>query len=46
MHHYVGSLETIMDEVGSLVEVLADVTGLVIISRNIEKVRNVMFRVS
>lgn len=35
-----------MDEVGGLVEVLADVAGLVVVSRHVEEVRNIVLGVT
>ena len=42
MHHDIGLLNTIIDKSSSLIEVPADIKGLVIVSRNIESVRNIL----
>lgn len=41
MHHDVGSLETIIDEIGSLVEEFAEVKGLMVFSGNVKEVRHI-----
>jgi hypothetical protein len=46
VHHDAGSLEAIMDEVGGLMEVFADVARFVVVGRYVEEVRNIIFRVT
>ena len=46
MDHDVCSLETVVDEIGCLVEVSSDVTGLVVVDRNVEEVWDVGSRVT
>jgi hypothetical protein len=38
----IGPLDALVDISGSLMEVLADIKGLMILSRDIEEVRNIM----
>ena len=46
MNHDARSLEAIMDEVGGLVEVFADVARFVVVGRYVEEVRNILFGVT
>ena len=46
MNYEIGSLETIMDVIGGLMEKLTNVEGVVIFSRNIEEVGDICFAVA